>query len=481
MDDTAEQQFEGKAMQIARISQPIPGGMDHAFDKCALPYDLWDTIIQHYTGSLSDIALVCKKFNYLLGKYRYDFRDFYFSNADFDSVMKNPCVLSLRLSSQSIGKNIINILSQKNKLLYISLDSTSTDQFTDEISLPTNLRYLCCHLNVLWNLNGLSNLTYLDLSFNETPTILNFSEHKLTNLTHLNLSNYGMGKPTSFSFSNEGIGTLSNLTFLDLSFLGLTSIVPQQFLGLTKLEKLNLENTYYGSYLFIKYCINEVSLKRLTNLTWLNLANDKIMFGRTIMFGGTRNSFSGEMDDEGIVLDQLEFLKCNFDVVDRFKGSPRLKNLKKLHLELPYGEPLRPRYITKFCSVLKDICQLINLTELNFRPISNRESYNNMLYFYTWKRNAFPIILALWPHNLRIINGYNLPEKTLLNRMHFQAARDIIEKEYEIEGIIRRDLKFREYRDGEEIIGAVTPIIFAGMIAVAIGGIYCIANYVNNK
>lgn len=472
MDDTAEQQFEGKAMQIARISQPIPGGMDHAFDKCALPSDLWDTIIQNYTGSLLDIALVCKKFNYLLGKYRYDFRDFYFSNADFDSVMKNPCVLSLRLSSQSIGKNIINILSQKNKLLYISLDSTSTDQFTDEISLPTNLRYLCCHLNVRWNLNGLSNLTYLDVSFNETPVIFNFKAQKLTNLTHLNLSNYGVGKPSSLFFSNEGIGTLSNLTFLDLSFLGLTSIVPQQFLGLTKLEKLNLENTYCGSDYSHKYCINEIFLKNLTSLTWLNLANQFI--------GSSEDDFFlGQMDDEGIILDKLNYLKCHFKEGDRFIGSGRFKNLKSLSLHIP-SRGMLINYIKYYYSVLKNICQIITLTELDFIPLVDREDYCSR-DFNDWKSDAFPIMLALWPHNLRIINGYNLPEKTFLNRMHFRAARDIIEKEYEIDGIIRRDLKFREYRDGEEIIGAVTPIIFAGMIAVAIGGIYCIANYVNNK
>ncbi|KAJ9555960.1 hypothetical protein OSB04_010574 [Centaurea solstitialis] len=135
---------------------------------------------------------------------------------------------------------------------------------------------------------NLTQLVYLDLSWNNFNGSIPYQIFRLTNLRHLDMSF------NSFE-GNLGpeLGKLQNLERLDLSMNYLTGSIPEEIGNLTKLRSFNLQDNFFSGGIpcsianmkdleYVDFSRNSFSMKiptcigRLPNITMLVLNNNQL-------------------------------------------------------------------------------------------------------------------------------------------------------------------------------------------------------------
>ena len=123
--------------------------------------------------------------------------------------------------------------------------------------------------NIPSEIGSLINLTSLNLRWNELTGEIPIEIWNLTNLTYLNLGgNYGSNGGLTGNIPSE-IGNLINLTYLNLDHNQLTGEIPSEIWNLINLTVFRVENNqFYG----------EISpeIGNLTNLTYLCLYGNQL-------------------------------------------------------------------------------------------------------------------------------------------------------------------------------------------------------------
>jgi len=188
--------------------------------------------------------------------------------SDIDSTYWHY-VTGIEILKNGLNEIPENILQQK-QLVYLDLGADWGKQnyfstLPNELFTLTNLQYLnlsYCNITSLPpEIGNLSNLTILQLSWNDYLTSLPPEIGKLSNLTELNLY-----KNNLTSLPPE-IEKLTNLTYLNLTDNRFTSLPPE--IGkLSNLTELNLYKNYLTSL--------PPEIDKLTNLTYLNLEDNNL-------------------------------------------------------------------------------------------------------------------------------------------------------------------------------------------------------------
>jgi len=183
--------------------------------------------------------------------------EYYPEEADIDASLRRENITSLRLHSCPL-KNMpgLNGLTNLTELELWSCPSLTNVHGLSGLTNLTNLYLTCCSsLTNIDALNGLTNLTNLDLAGCSSLTNMD-ALSGLTNLTYLNLTG-------CLSLTNmDALCGLTNLTFLNLSHCdSLTNLDGLK--GLTNLPRLWMHDC--------SSLRSVAALSGLTNLTYLNL------------------------------------------------------------------------------------------------------------------------------------------------------------------------------------------------------------------
>ncbi|XP_052069608.1 toll-like receptor 4 [Mytilus californianus] len=152
----------------------------------------------------------------------------------------------------------------------------SNRNMTDIPNLPSNTAYLNLQHNLIGEIpdntfENMYNLKVLDLSFNKIGSINQQVFYGLCDLRHLKLKNNYLNNSLSKRRANNSFEHLTNLTLLDLSYNNLQSINIQTFTGLANLKHLKLD---HNELLYKLERFPKGSFKPLKSLTDISIQNN---------------------------------------------------------------------------------------------------------------------------------------------------------------------------------------------------------------
>ncbi|XP_076073576.1 toll-like receptor 6 [Mytilus galloprovincialis] len=222
-------------------------------------------------------------------------------------ICNDPLIISKAGTIKPEPKFHCEKLYQKGEL-YVDC---SCRNMTSIPNLPSNTAYLNLQHNLISEIpdhtfKNMYNLKILDLSFNKIVSINQQVFYGLSDLRHLKLNNNYMMMNYSLSKekANNSFEHLTNLTVLDLSFNNLQSINIQTFTGLGNLKHLKLDHNQL-SYKLERF--PKGSFKPLKSLTDISLQNNNNLI--TPIF--TLFSFPNETIAD---LKNLEVLKMDVSI-----------------------------------------------------------------------------------------------------------------------------------------------------------------------
>ncbi|XP_020526423.1 protein STRUBBELIG-RECEPTOR FAMILY 8 [Amborella trichopoda] len=122
-----------------------------------------------------------------------------------------------------------------------------------------------------------SNITYLNLAYNNFNQSLPYSISELSSLASLNVSHNSLSGPIGDIFNK-----LQNLSLLDLSFNNFTGDLPLSFITLSKLSNLFLQNNYLsGSVDFLSHLpLSDLNVENNYFSGWIPKEFDSIPYLR---------------------------------------------------------------------------------------------------------------------------------------------------------------------------------------------------------
>ncbi len=280
-------------------------------------------------------------------------------------TVSNGRVTKIDLGGYPNGNNLSGTIPPEignlTNLTYLDLEYNQlTGTIPSEIGNLTNLTYLCLYHNQLTGtipseIGNLTNLTYLNLGWNQlTGTI----PPEIGNLTNLIVLYLGDNQLTG-TIPSE-IGSLTNLTTLDLCYNQLTGSIPSEIGNLTNLRNLYLFNNQLTgtippevgnlvNLILLDFSSNNltgtipVEIWNLTNLTSLGLGSNKL---------------TGTIPAE---INNLENLTHLFLCYNQLTGSipPEIGNLINLRYLYIHGNQLTG-------TIPPEVGNLVNLILLEF-------------------------------------------------------------------------------------------------------------------
>lgn len=372
--DPQENRDESSLVVITKAPLKVENEvLDLAFKGAVFPPELCDNIIRHYSGSILDLALVCKKFDLLL-KECCCVDDIYYSDED--------------------------LLSRPNLLAY-----------------KFNFKYPI-NFDLLKRMKNLTYLNYHDFEFsikNRKLSILNLTNSFYENFR--NLRNFTLVYVVGVSI--EALEKMPNLEVLTISnILSDYSDIPENenVYGI-----IDPENSLQALGLTP---ISDKNLGRLTQLRKLciNNADD---WGDTVVDPSVVQ-FSGAAIQYLINLEELVLIGCQIKDSD-------LRNLKKLKhfsyrtgYELSRGfDPIRQRMNYENVTVQlthAGLSQLTALESLYVQMAGDITICDVRLYL---NHILIPTIATLWQYNLKQLREFSLPEKNFMNRHLMSSQRYI--------------------------------------------------------
>lgn len=249
---------------------------------------------------------------------------------------------TLNLSKNNIQEIPINVFNYLESLIELDLSVNNLTNFSETIILKVaNLEQLNLRKNQLSELDPsikvMTNLTWLDVSYNNLSVLTNESFKTLTKLKHLDLS------------------------FNRISFIGVDTLIH-----LTQLTSLNLNNNHLVYLSSRELPTSITSLKVGYNMirivpNWLmNLQSLEIEYNQISEFNAEEISFtqieslnfSGNKltDFPAVKLVKLDTLDLSFNQISVLPETLKTENLPKLSTLVISGNPMRD---LKFNSELK--------------------------------------------------------------------------------------------------------------------------------
>jgi len=251
----------------------------------------------------------------------------------------------------------------------------------------------------------LKHLNYLDLSgndFQSTP-IPSFIT-KMTSLTHLNLSDAGfMGDIPS------QMGNLSNLLYLDLSYVA-NGTIPPQIGNLSTLIHLDLRGYYYNKYLFHENVDWLSNLPKLCYLDFSNICSRAGDMPIPSFFGSMTTLIHLDLSDSGFMgnippqignLSNLAYLDLGYAANGTIPSQiGNLSNLLYLDLQSEY-----PDYSVGRTLFIGNDDWLSSLSKLEYLDLGGA----NLSHLFNWHHTlqALPSLMHL--HLSCTLPQYNQP------------------------------------------------------------------------
>ncbi|ERN11631.1 hypothetical protein AMTR_s00022p00198910 [Amborella trichopoda] len=183
-----------------------------------------------------------------------------------------------------------------------------------------------------------SNITYLNLAYNNFNQSLPYSISELSSLASLNVSHNSLSGPIGDIFNK-----LQNLSLLDLSFNNFTGDLPLSFITLSKLSNLFLQNNYLsGSVDFLSHLpLSDLNVENNYFSGWIPKEFDSIPYlrisGNLFQNGAPQSSHPFSELPSGVVEPKHNITNKPLTVPGAFVSLPSDQNCERDHKRLVAG------------------------------------------------------------------------------------------------------------------------------------------------